>query len=44
MSWYPGERAELRARFAGPEAPFQFGYAQQGGMGIILTGWRKEVA
>jgi hypothetical protein len=43
VSWYPGEKAELKAFFQGPELPFQFGYAQQGGLGVLLAAWRRDV-
>jgi hypothetical protein len=43
VSWYPGEKAELKAFFQGPELPFQFGYAQHGGLGVLLAAWRREV-
>ena len=42
VSWYPGEKAELQALFAGPELPFQFGYAQSGGHGVMYVAWRKQ--
>ena len=44
VKWYPGEKAELRAVFHGPQLPFQFGYAQRGGLGVLLAAWRAEVA
>ena len=40
VSWYPGEKAELKAFFQGPELPFQFGYAQHGAQGVLLAAWR----
>jgi hypothetical protein len=43
VRWYPGEKAELKAFFQGPELPFQFGYAQHGGLGVLLAAWRREV-
>ena len=43
-TWYPGEKAELQRRFTGAELPFQFGYAQSGGHGVLQTAWRKETA
>jgi len=43
MKWYPGEKAELKAIFRGPELPFEFGYAQKGSQGVLLAGWRAEV-
>jgi len=44
VKWYPGEKAELKAVFRGPELPFQFGYAQHGGLGVLHAAWRREVA
>ena len=38
------EKAELQRRFTGAELPFQFGYAQSGGHGVLQTAWRKETA
>ena len=43
VRWYPSEKAELKAFFQGPELPFQFGYAQHGGLGVLLAAWRREV-
>ena len=42
MKWYPGEKAELQALFRGPKLPFQFGYAQQGTMGVLQAAWRGQ--
>jgi len=44
VKWYPGEKAEPKAVFRGPELPFQFGYAQHGGLGVLHAAWRREVA
>jgi hypothetical protein len=44
VKWYPGEKDELKRLFHGPELPFQFGYAQAGGHGILLAAWRSEMA
>ena len=44
VKWYPGEKAELQRLFSGPELPFQFGYAQSGGHGVLLAAWRRETA
>ena len=44
VKWYPGEKAELQSLFSGPELPFQFGYAQSGGHGVLFAAWRKETA
>jgi len=43
VKWYPGEKAELKAIFRGPELPFQFGYAQKGSQGVLMAAWRDEV-
>ena len=43
VKWYPGEKAELKTFFNGPELPFQFGYAQHGGLGVLLAAWRAEM-
>ena len=42
VRWYPGEKAELQRIFRGAELPFQFGYAQSGGHGVLLAAWRKQ--
>jgi len=44
VKWYPGEKAELKEVFRGPDLPFQFGYAQHGGLGVLLAAWRKDMA
>jgi len=44
VKWYPGEKTELKAVFNGPELPFQFGYAQHGGLGVMLAAWRAETS
>lgn len=40
VKWYPGEKEQLKTVFRGPELPFQFGYAQHGGLGVLLAAWR----
>ena len=43
VNWYPGERAELMKIFHDETTlPFQFGYAQRGGRGVLMVAWRKE--
>ena len=45
VKWYPGEKAELMQIFHEEATlPFQFGYAQSGGHGVLMAGWRKETA
>lgn len=45
VKWYPGEKAELIKYFHDENPlPFQFGYAQTGGHGVLMTAWRREMA
>jgi hypothetical protein len=41
-TWYPADKAEMKALFVGPELPLTFGYAQHGGAGVLLTAWRRD--
>ena len=44
VNWYPGEKAELIGYFHDDASlPFQFGYAQTGGHGVLMTAWRREM-
>ena len=40
VKWYANEKAELRRVFHDEGSlPFQFGYAQSGGHGVLLAAW-----
>lgn len=45
VKWYANEKAELRRVFHDEGSlPFQFGYAQSGGHGVLLAAWRTTTA
>ena len=43
VKWYGNEKAELQKLFRDESSlPFQFGYAQSGGHGVLLAAWREQ--